>query len=147
MTAKEVASGSVVIPSRPSAISRVYTRILSGLRANNYTQEDIFAVHLSVEEAFLNAVKHGNKMDSSKEVKVEYYVDGDKIELRIFDQGSGFNPEDVPEPRVGENLYRTEGRGLLLMRAYMDVVEYNEQGNCIHMIRYKKRPAQPAKQS
>ncbi|HPY52032.1 MAG TPA: ATP-binding protein, partial [Sedimentisphaerales bacterium] len=93
-----------------------------------------------LEEAFLNAVKHGNKMDPSKTVTIDYAIDPEKVEIRIQDQGSGFNPQTVPDPRVGENLYRPEGRGLLLMSAYMHVFEYNERGNGVHMIRYKDRP-------
>lgn len=93
-----------------------------------------------LEEAFLNAVKHGNKMDPTKMVTLEYSVDEEKVEIRMTDEGEGFDPRSIPDPRVGENLYRPEGRGLLLMNAYMDVVEYNEQGNGLRMVRYKRRP-------
>jgi serine/threonine-protein kinase RsbW len=100
----------------------------------------MFAVHLALEEAFLNAVKHGNKMDPAKTVVLEYLVDGEKVEIQMLDEGRGFDPCSIPDPRTGENLYRPEGRGLLLMSAYMDVVEYNERGNGLRMVRYKNRP-------
>ena len=58
----------------------------------------------------------------------------------MTDQGNGFDPETVPDPRRGENLYKKEGRGLLLMQSYMDIVEYNERGNHVHMVRYKEKP-------
>jgi len=93
-----------------------------------------------LEEAFLNAVKHGNKMDPSKKVTLEYLVDDEKVEIRMADEGPGFDPRSIPDPRMGENLYRPEGRGLLLMTTYMDMVEYNDQGNGLCMVRYKKRP-------
>ena len=63
-----------------------------------------------------------------------------KVEIDIMDQGEGFNPETVPDPRLGQNLYKTAGRGLLLISSYMDVVEFNEQGNRVHMVRYKEKP-------
>jgi serine/threonine-protein kinase RsbW len=131
---------SVVIESKPSGLSGPCERLLSALEEKGYTQDDMFAVHLALEEAFLNAVKHGNKMDPSKKVTLEYVIDEEKVEIRMADEGRGFDPRSIPDPRVGENLYRPEGRGLLLMNAYMDVVEYNEQGNSLRMVRHKKRP-------
>jgi len=121
--------------------------MLAALAERGYSQDDIFAVHLAVEEAFLNAVKHGNKMDPDKKVAIDYILDQEKAEIWIADEGTGFDPKGVPDPRVGENLYRPEGRGLLLISAYMHLVEYNEQGNRVHMIRYKNTPVSPARES
>ncbi len=133
-------SESVVVESKPSAIVKVCRWILSKLKANNFSQEDIFAVHLALEEAFLNAVKHGNKLDPKKEVKINYSVSIDKVEISMTDSGRGFDPNRIPDPRYGENLYKTEGRGLFLIRAYMDEVEFNKRGNRIRMVRYKEKP-------
>lgn len=132
--------GSTVVESKPSAISLPCRQILSAMREQGFGEDDLFAVHLAIEEAFVNAVKHGNKMDPRKTVTIDYTVDGEKIEIDIRDQGTGFDPESIPDPRVGENLYRPEGRGLLLMSAYMHVFEYNERGNGVHMVRYKDKP-------
>ena len=140
MALETPSSGSEVIESKPSAISDVYERILSNLEGNGYSEDDIFAVHLALEEAFLNAITHGNKMDPGKKVRIDYLVNVDKVEIDIMDQGEGFNPETVPDPRLGQNLYKTAGRGLLLISSYMDVVEFNEQGNRVHMVRYKEKP-------
>jgi len=131
---------SVVVESKPSGLREPCERLLSVLEERGYTQDDMFAVHLALEEAFLNAVKHGNKMDPTKKVMLEYLVDDEKVEIRVMDEGRGFDPGSIPDPRAGENLYRPEGRGLLLINAYMDVVEYNEQGNGLRMVRYKNRP-------
>ncbi|OHB65096.1 MAG: hypothetical protein A2Y77_00390 [Planctomycetes bacterium RBG_13_62_9] len=141
MASESPIHSSVVVESKPSGLSEPCRRLLALLEQRGFTQDDLFAVHLALEEAFLNAVKHGNKMDPSKTVKFEYCVDAEKVEVWMVDEGSGFNPQDIPDPRVGDNLYRPEGRGLLLMSAYMDVVEYSEQGNRVRMVRYKKRPA------
>jgi serine/threonine-protein kinase RsbW len=131
---------SIVIESKPSGLREPCERLLSILEERGYTQDDMFAVHLALEEAFLNAVKHGNKMDPTKKVMLEYLVDDEKVEIRVMDEGKGFDPGSIPDPRTGENLYRPEGRGLLLIDAYMDVVEHNELGNGLRMVRYKNRP-------
>lgn len=140
MASKAPIQSSIVVESRPSSLNEPCQRLLSILEARGFTQDDIFAVHLALEEAFLNAVKHGNKMDPTKKVVFEYLVDDEKVEIRMEDEGRGFNPDSIPDPRTGENLYRPEGRGLLLIHAYMHLVEYNEQGNRVRMIRYKNKP-------
>ena len=131
---------SIVVESKPAALSEPCQQILSAMREKGFGQDDVFAVHLALEEAFLNAVKHGNKMDPLKKVTVDYFIDHDRVDIRLTDEGQGFQPEAVPDPRVGENLYRPEGRGLLLINAYMHVAEYNEQGNGLHLVRYKDTP-------
>jgi len=131
---------SMVVESTPSALTAPCEQILSAMKDKGFGQDDVFAVHLAMEEAFLNAVKHGNKMDPTKTVTVDYSIDTEKVEIEIRDEGEGFDPNDVPDPRFGENLYRPEGRGLLLISAYMHVVEYNKQGNGLHMLRYKDVP-------
>lgn len=135
-------SRSEVVESTPFAILKVWEWIRSKLKTNNFSQDDIFAVHLALEEAFTNAIKHGNKKDAAKKVKIDYSVSLDKLEVSMMDEGEGFDPKAVPDPRYGENLYKTEGRGLLLMRSYMDVVEFNERGNCVYMVRYKEKTTQ-----
>jgi serine/threonine-protein kinase RsbW len=133
-------SCSIVVKSRPSAIVKVCDQILSKLEASGFDKDDIFAVHLALEEAFLNAVNHGNKMDPTKEVKIDYSVGLDKIEISVTDEGEGFEPEAVADPRYGESLYKPGGRGLLLMNSYMDTVKFNERGNSLYMVRYKEKP-------
>ena len=147
MTSKVPISRSVVIESTASAIVEPLVCILDTLKACNFNQEDIFAVHLALQEAFLNAIKHGNKIDPSKEVKIDYLVSLEKIEISMTDEGNGFDPDTIPDPRIGDNLYKTEGRGLFLMRSYMDVVEFNEAGNGVRMVRYKQRPGLTETQS
>lgn len=132
-------SYSVVVGGVASAITGVHQEMLSKLEACDFSQDDIFAIHLALEEAFLNAIKHGNKMDPTKEIKIDYSIDSKKIEICLADEGDGFDPNIIPDPRYGDNLYKTEGRGLFLMRSYMDVVEFNDRGNSVRMIRYKEK--------
>ncbi len=146
MASKAPVAHSMAIASTPVAIAEVCRWILPKLKANNFSQEDIFAIHLALEEALINAIKHGNKMDPAKEVKIDYSVSPDKVEISMTDQGEGFDPETVPDPRHGANLYKNEGRGLLLMQSYMDVVEYSKRGNSVRMVRYKEKPRLPETQ-
>jgi serine/threonine-protein kinase RsbW len=132
-------SRSVIVASTPSAVVDVFNQIQPGLQTNGYSEEDIFAIHLALEEAFINAVKHGNKMEPSKAVKVDYAIEPDKIEICMTDEGEGFDPEVIPDPRYGDNLYKPAGRGMLLMRSFMDVLEYSKKGNSLRMIRYREK--------
>jgi serine/threonine-protein kinase RsbW len=140
MTSKTPTSYSIVVESNTSAVVMVCKQILSKLEENNFGKDDIFAVHLTLEEAFLNAVKHGNKMDPSKKVRIDYSVSPDKIEISVTDQGPGFKPEAIDDPRFGENLFKPGGRGLLLMNSYMDTIKYNDKGNSVYMVRFKEKP-------
>ena len=140
MTSELSKHHSIELESTPTAIVGAFKEILSELTAKDFGQEDVFAVHLAVQEAFVNALKHGNKMDSSKKVRIDYCISRDKVDISMTDEGCGFDPEEVPDPRCGENIYKANGRGLLLMRSYMDMVEYNDCGNCIHLVRYKEKP-------
>lgn len=112
--------------------------MLPKLKAHNFSEDDIFAIHLALEEAFINAVNHGNRMDPEKEIKIEYSVGEGKVEISMTDEGRGFDPDAVPDPRYGENLYKAGGRGLLLICSYMDIVEFNERGNRVRMVKYKE---------
>ncbi|MFZ2146534.1 MAG: ATP-binding protein [Sedimentisphaerales bacterium] len=140
MVSKTPNNCSIVVKSRPSAVGKVCGQILSKLKDNGFDKDDIFAVHLALEEAFLNAVKHGNKMDPTKEVRIDYSVGLDKIEISMTDEGEGFEPEAVADPRYGESLYKPGGRGLLLINSYMDMVKFNERGNGLYMVRYREKP-------
>lgn len=111
--------------------------ILEKLKTLGYDSDEIFGIHLSLEEALINAVKHGNANQPDKNVIVEYSATNQKFEITIEDQGPGFVPVEVPDPREKNNLYKSSGRGLLLMRAYMDTVEFNEKGNLIRLVKLK----------
>ena len=101
-----------------------------------------FAVHLSLEEAFVNAIRHGNHDDPTKTISVDCLITPDKFDISIADEGYGFDPQGIPDPRCNSNLYKSSGRGVLLIQSYMDVVEYNSRGNCIHMVKYRTSPSE-----
>jgi serine/threonine-protein kinase RsbW len=90
---------------------------------------DVFGMRLALEEAIVNAIKHGNKMDPQKTVSIKCEIDSNRICVQIEDQGPGFSPTDVPDPTSEENLEKPGGRGIMLMKAFMTKVRYNACGN------------------
>ena len=128
----------IVVPSLASELERICDMIFSEVKVHNYSEDETFAVHLALEEAFANALKHGNGNDRKKTITVEYSVLPKRIDISVTDEGLGFKPAEVPDPRCGKNIYKTFGRGVLLMRSYMDKVEYNEIGNSVHMVKFKE---------
>jgi serine/threonine-protein kinase RsbW len=135
-------TADLTIPSDLGEARRVQELIENALQANEYSERDIFSIRLALEEALVNAIKHGNQMNPDKRVHVSYRVAPERFDIRITDEGEGFNPEDVPDPTAIENLERPCGRGLLLMRGFMTEVEYHGKGNCVSMAKVKdKEPA------
>jgi len=127
----------VTIPSDPAEARRVQEAIEEELRAHQFTDHDIFGIRLELEEALVNAIKHGNQLDRNKSVRVTYRVVPERFDILIADEGTGFDPSDVPDPTAVENLERPCGRGLMLMRHYMTDVAFNDRGNSVTM--YKLR--------
>lgn len=123
----------VTIPSDTSAGQAVQERIVARLEELQYSSRDVFGVRLSLEEALVNAIKHGNGMDPAKTVRVEWSISTDFVRVIVEDQGPGFKPENVPDPTEEENLERPCGRGIMLMRAFMSHVEYQGRGNVLVM--------------
>jgi len=97
---------------------------------------------IALDEAFVNAVKHGNKNDLKKLVKITAELSPKEASFTVEDQGEGFNVHEIPDPCDPENLFRSSGRGVLLIYNIMDEVEYNAQGNRVKMV---KRPDAPVK--
>lgn len=128
----------IQIPSNFLLAKRLEDEIIRQAENLGYDEESLFAVRLSLEEALTNAIRHGNAQDERKPIQVRYHVDARQIEIFITDQGQGFQPEQVPDPTTPENIEMPSGRGIMLMRAYMNVVEYNHTGNTVHMVKYRE---------
>lgn len=126
-------AADVTIPSDTAEARRIQDDIEQILQARHINEREIFSIKLALEEALVNAIKHGNQMDRLKNVRVAYQLFADRFEVRITDDGGGFDPGDVPDPTAFENLERPCGRGLMLMRHYMTEVAYNERGNSVAM--------------
>ena len=89
------------------------------------------------EEALVNAIYHGNRLDAAKQVWVTCHVSPDRVRMEITDEGCGFNPGELPDPTCPELVHAAGGRGVMLMKAFMSRVEYNAPGN--HVILEKDR--------
>jgi serine/threonine-protein kinase RsbW len=126
----------ITISSIPSEVTRIEDAILPVLSNKGYGERNIFACKLALEEAVINAIKHGNELDDTKRVTVSFSIDDDRAAVSVADEGPGFDPDDVPDPTLDENLIATSGRGLALIRAYMDEVRFNDRGTEITMIKY-----------
>lgn len=126
---------TVTISSIPGQVHHVENAILPVLENKGYGERNIFAVKLALEEAVINAIKHGNELDDTKKVTISFYIDEDRALISVADEGPGFKPDDVPDPTDDENLLATSGRGLALIRAYMDEVRFNDKGTEITMVK------------
>jgi serine/threonine-protein kinase RsbW len=128
-----VAHHNLTIPSDFTAAREVQKRILDDVKDNAYSAQAAFAIQLALEEALINAVKHGNKFDVSKKVHVQASIDPKQAKIVVEDEGTGFDPSGVPDPTLEENLEKCSGRGILLIGAYMDNVEWTNGGRCLRM--------------
>jgi serine/threonine-protein kinase RsbW len=127
-----------VIPSDFAQSRNVQERILQDVTRCGYDEQSQFAIKLALEEAMINAIKHGNKLDPAKKVHIEARVQPKKTTIVIEDEGPGFTRDAVPDPRADENLCKCSGRGILLIEAYMNSVTWTKHGRRVRMIRLNK---------
>ncbi|MEP6742980.1 MAG: ATP-binding protein [bacterium] len=99
-------------------------------------------LYVALDEAFVNAVKHGNKNDPTKLVRVGAELSPKEACFTIEDEGEGFDVQTIPDPRDAANLFKSSGRGVLLIYNIMDEVEYNAQGNRVKMVKRPNRSAE-----
>jgi serine/threonine-protein kinase RsbW len=128
----------MVIPSDLEAARGLQQQVLQRVRRLGYNDGCAFAIRLALEEALCNAIKHGNGMDRRKVVEVDCDIDADRAVLTVTDQGRGFDPASVPDPTADENLEKPTGRGIMLMRAFMDEVRFTERGNQVRMLKLNR---------
>jgi len=122
-----------------SARDQIVRPILAQAAVLGYCSQDQFALRLGLEEAISNAYKHGNRCEPDRTLRVRWSMDPNVMVICIADDGEGFNPKNVPDPRVRENLEKPSGRGLMLIKAYMTELRFNERGNEICLIKVRKR--------
>lgn len=127
------------IESLPDKGCEVVGILRDQLESMQWSAEDLFKVHLSLEEAVMNAIKHGNDRDPSKNVTVECQIGEDSFRVLIEDEGVGFVREAIPDPTASENLLQESGRGLTIMENFMTQVTYHGRGNVIEMIKIRSK--------
>ena len=131
---------SFSIPSDTSRSAEIQDEIIAKLTERNFSDRDLFAVRLALEEGIVNAIKHGNDYSADKQVHISYRISADVFSIRIEDEGDGFSPEDVPDPTLDENLDRPSGRGVMLMKSFMNTVEYKNNGTVLVLEKVRTEP-------
>ncbi len=94
----------------------------------HFTEEERDSLAIAVTEAVSNAIVHGNREDKKKRVQVTFEVDKDRVRVSVRDQGAGFDPAQVSNPLDPENLLKESGRGIFILSALMDEVNFDFSG-------------------
>jgi serine/threonine-protein kinase RsbW len=114
--------------------------------AAGFNEEEQHRIEMAVHESMINAIWHGNKNDSSKSVWLRFQIHRDRLEIRIRDQGNGFDPKHIPDPLADENLLNVSGRGIFLIRSFMDefrVEHINGKGTEVTLVKRLSPENQP----
>jgi len=128
------------LPSDIALMNGVLQYLLERVSRLGVIKPERSNLFVALDEAFVNAVKHGNKNDPTKLVRITAELSPHEACFTVEDEGEGFNVQDIPDPCDPANLFKTSGRGVLLIYDIMDEVEYNAQGNRVKMV---KRPDAP----
>ena len=123
------------LPSDLSLMNGVLHYLIERVSRLGIIQPERSNLFIALDEAFVNAVVHGNRNDRSKLVRIIAELTSKEARFTIEDEGEGFDVRNVPDPRDPSNLFKTSGRGVLLIYNIMDEVEYNERGNRLTMVK------------
>lgn len=127
-----------IVPSRTESIKKVSSEILDSLKPYGVSEETLFDIRLSTEEAVRNAIVHGNLSDKNLLTTVSYWIRDGFINIEVEDEGVGFDRGALPDPTAEENLTKCSGRGIYLINRLMDSARFNESGNIITMTKRLK---------
>jgi serine/threonine-protein kinase RsbW len=130
-----------ILREQRTDIERVQEQVSGLLGEAGYDDAARFAIRLAMEEALVNAFRHGNRGETGRSVMLDWRISPELAEFIVQDEGEGFDPEAVPDPTLDENLEIPSGRGIMLMRAYMHEVEYLPPGNRIRLRYMRAREA------
>ena len=122
-----------LIPNDPSEGRRILSKLLEQMHAHHWDKHDTYCVRLAMEEALINAIIHGNRLDADKHVRVDCRLCPELVRITITDQGEGFEPSSIPDPTDPKRLQCPGGRGVMLIKAFMSRVCYNARGNSVIM--------------
>jgi serine/threonine-protein kinase RsbW len=111
--------------TRVEAIDEAAAAVSEFLSRAGFSEDAAFGLDMAVREAVTNAVVHGNKLDETKFVELSLRNIPGAVEISVHDQGSGFNPNEIPDPTRAENILKTSGRGIFFMRNFMDEVDWS----------------------
>jgi serine/threonine-protein kinase RsbW len=123
------------LPTAISLMHIVLEYLLKRVEKLGVINPDQSNLFVALDEAFVNAVKHGNRFDTQKLVRITAEVSKQEARFTIEDEGEGFDVAQVPDPLDPENLFKSSGRGVLFIYNIMDEVIYNERGNRLTMVK------------
>lgn len=123
------------LPSAISLMHIVLEYLMKRVEKLGVIKPEQSNLFVALDEAFVNAVKHGNKFDSRKLIRINADVSRHEARFTIEDEGDGFDVNAIPDPLDPENLFKTSGRGVLFIYNIMDEVKYNERGNRLTMVK------------
>jgi len=129
----------MTIASDYSDAREVQRLIRDEVERAGFDADSQFAIKLALEEALINAIKHGNKLDKRKLVPVEWRVSPAAVEITIEDEGPGFDRKKVPNPTDETNLEKLTGRGILLIESYMTDVQWSNGGRRVKLVKKNER--------
>ena len=129
----------MTIASDYSDAREVQQLIRDEVERAGFDADSQFAIKLALEEALINAIKHGNKLDKGKTVHVEWNISPAAAEIIIEDEGPGFDRKNVPDPTSDPNLEKLTGRGILLIESYMSDVQWSNGGRRVKLIKKNDR--------
>ena len=129
----------VLLDSTLESVDQAEEIVVRAARSVGFDEDEQHQIGIAVRESMVNAVAHGNRYSARK--KVHLLVSGGKtgIVIEIDDEGKGFDMDEVPDPREGDNILRQSGRGLLMIRAFMDELEIKRrepQGTHVRMAKF-----------
>jgi anti-sigma regulatory factor (Ser/Thr protein kinase) len=134
------------LPSEVTSISPFVDKLMLLLRNCSCVREGVRDVEIALREALANAIIHGNHEDPHKHVHVTCRCEPDEVSIAVKDEGSGFDINTVPDPTARENIGSVHGRGILVMKALMDEVRFEEGGVVVHMRKSAGEAPKPASQ-
>ena len=124
LTAQQGSRITYTLESSLESVNKVEQAAEQMAKKAGIEEDEIFRVAMAVREAAVNAVLHGNSYDPDKRITASFENTGDALVIRIADQGKGLDPETLPDPLAPENLLRGSGRGIFLIRSFMDEVHF-----------------------
>lgn len=124
---------NLIIPSSFENIQKVEPYLKELQQQVSFSDDDFDRIMLALSEATTNAIVHGNKEDTKKDVVISSFLEDNTLFISVKDEGEGFEPADLPDPLKEENLLNEGGRGVYLIEQYADNVTYSEKGTRLDM--------------
>lgn len=129
----------VYLDSTLESVDNAEELVLDVARKAGFSEEELHKISMAVRETVVNAVVHGNRYSAHKKVHLSAAMEQDRLLITVADEGAGFDPDSLPDPLAEENLLHQSGRGLLLVRAFMDefqVRKLNPTGAEVRLVKH-----------